>query len=170
MQKHSLNSGTRKPLRKKPSSSCKRHCIWAAIPSGSCFDTSNISGSDLVASMVAFTEGMRDSKRQRYFHIRGIAKGDDYAALHQVLSRRLLRAKKKTTSPISSSSTAEKGSSTSGLGTCLKSSTSRRSISISARQSRGARHEKGDDAGKVSFLPPTMRSRCSSPLRSPSSY
>lgn len=58
-----------------------------------CFDTSNISGSDLVAGMVAFTDGVRDSKRTRTFKIRGIEKGDDYAAMHQVLSRRLIRAK-----------------------------------------------------------------------------
>lgn len=64
-----------------------------------CFDTSNISGSDLVACMVAFTEGMRESKRQRYYHIRGITKGDDYASLHQVLSRRLMRAKEENDLP-----------------------------------------------------------------------
>ena len=38
-------------------------------------------------------------KRQRYFHIRGITKGDDYAALHQVLSRRLIRAKEENDLP-----------------------------------------------------------------------
>ena len=58
-----------------------------------CFDTSNISGTDLVASMVAFTDGLYDKKRTRYFKIKGIEKGDDYASLHQVLSRRLMRAK-----------------------------------------------------------------------------
>jgi excinuclease ABC subunit C len=64
-----------------------------------CFDTSNISGSDLVASMVAFTEGERDKKRTRLFHIKGIDKGDDYAALHQVLCRRLIRAKEEEDLP-----------------------------------------------------------------------
>lgn len=58
-----------------------------------CFDTSNISGSDLVASMVAFTDGRYDKKRTRYYKIKGIDKGDDYGAMHQVLSRRLSRAK-----------------------------------------------------------------------------
>ena len=58
-----------------------------------CFDTSNISGTDLVASMVAFTEGQYDKKRTRYYKIKGIEKSDDYGALHQVLSRRLTRAK-----------------------------------------------------------------------------
>jgi len=58
-----------------------------------CFDTSNISGSDLVASMIAFTDGKYDKKRTRYFKIKNLDKGDDYAALHQTLTRRLSRAK-----------------------------------------------------------------------------
>ncbi len=58
-----------------------------------CFDTSNIAGTDLVASMVAFTHGKYDKKRTRIFKIRDISVGDDYAALRQVVSRRLLRAK-----------------------------------------------------------------------------
>ncbi len=58
-----------------------------------CFDTSNLSGSNLVASMAAYTNGERDKKRKRLFKIRGISKPDDYAALHQVLTRRLTRAK-----------------------------------------------------------------------------
>lgn len=58
-----------------------------------CFDTSNISGTDLVASMVAYTDGQYDKKRTRLFKIKNISKSDDYAALHQVLTRRLSRAK-----------------------------------------------------------------------------
>lgn len=58
-----------------------------------CFDTSSISGTDLVASMIAFTDGKYDKKRTRYFKIKGIDKSDDYGALHQVLTRRLTRAK-----------------------------------------------------------------------------
>ena len=58
-----------------------------------CYDSSNISGSDLVASMVAFTDGEKDRKRTRLFKIKNINQSDDYGALHQVLSRRLIRAK-----------------------------------------------------------------------------
>lgn len=64
-----------------------------------CFDTSNISGTDLVASMVAFTRGVYDKSRTRYYKIKGIEKGDDYGALHQVLSRRLYRAKEEDDLP-----------------------------------------------------------------------
>lgn len=64
-----------------------------------CFDTSNISGSDLVASMIAYTHGKYDKKRTRLFKIRDIPVGDDYAALHQVVSRRLIRAKEENDLP-----------------------------------------------------------------------
>jgi excinuclease ABC subunit C len=64
-----------------------------------CFDTSNISGSDLVAAMIAFTHGKYDKKRGRLYKIEGIPKGDDYAALRQVLLRRLKRAKEENDLP-----------------------------------------------------------------------
>lgn len=64
-----------------------------------CFDTSNISGSDLVACMVAYTDGEKDRRRRRLFKIRDIHKSDDYAALRQVLTRRLVRAKEEEDLP-----------------------------------------------------------------------
>lgn len=64
-----------------------------------CFDTSNTSGSELVACMVTFTDGLYDKKRTRLFRIRDINKGDDYGAMHQALSRRLIRAKEEEDLP-----------------------------------------------------------------------
>lgn len=64
-----------------------------------CFDTSNISRSDLVACMVAYTDGEKDKKRTRLFNIKNIDKGDDYGALYQTLTRRLLRAKEEEDLP-----------------------------------------------------------------------
>ncbi len=64
-----------------------------------CFDTSNISGSDLVASMVVFTDGKYDKKRSRLYKIREVSKGDDYGALREVLTRRLTRAKQENDLP-----------------------------------------------------------------------
>ncbi len=58
-----------------------------------CFDTSNISGTDPVASLIAFTDGERDSKRTRLFKIKTVPKGDDYGAMREVLRRHLTRAK-----------------------------------------------------------------------------
>jgi len=64
-----------------------------------CFDTSNISGTDIVAAMVAFTNGLKDRKRTRLFKIRTVEKGDDYAALKEALTRRLKRAKEENDLP-----------------------------------------------------------------------
>lgn len=64
-----------------------------------CFDISNISGQDLVGSMIAFTLGKKDSNRTRLYKIKGIERADDYGAMHQVLSRRLLRAKEEEDLP-----------------------------------------------------------------------
>lgn len=58
-----------------------------------CFDVSNIAGGDLVAAAIAYTEGERDRARTRLFRIKEVKKGDDYAALHEALSRHLLRLK-----------------------------------------------------------------------------
>lgn len=64
-----------------------------------CFDTSNISGTDLVACMVGFTDGRRDKERTRLFKIKGIDKPDDYGALREVLTRHYTKAKEKDDLP-----------------------------------------------------------------------
>ncbi|GAB5412038.1 MAG: excinuclease ABC subunit UvrC [Chlamydiales bacterium] len=61
------------------------------------FDTSNIGGVQAVASQVAYTDGIPDKKRYRLFKIRGAT--DDYAAMHEVLTRRLTKAKKEDDFP-----------------------------------------------------------------------
>ncbi len=64
-----------------------------------CFDTSNISGSDLVACMVGFENGKRDKKRTKLFKIRNIDKPDDYGALQEILFRHFTRAKEEDLLP-----------------------------------------------------------------------
>jgi excinuclease ABC subunit C len=56
-----------------------------------CFDTSNISGTDPVASLVTFVNGEKDKSRQRLFKIKGM-KGDDYSAMKEVLHRHFKKA------------------------------------------------------------------------------
>lgn len=64
-----------------------------------CFDTSNISGTDLVACMVGFTDGKRDKEKTRLFKIKGVEKPDDYGAMREVLTRHYTKAKEKDELP-----------------------------------------------------------------------
>jgi len=57
-----------------------------------CFDTSNISGTDSVASMVCFVNGEKDKSKQRIFKTQGT---DDYSAMKEVLYRHFVKAKEK---------------------------------------------------------------------------
>ncbi|MBU6382809.1 MAG: excinuclease ABC subunit UvrC [Verrucomicrobia bacterium] len=60
-----------------------------------CFDTSNIAGTDPVASLVCFVHGEKDRSRTRLFKIKGLEKADDYTAMRQVLFRHFTREKEK---------------------------------------------------------------------------
>ena len=56
-----------------------------------CFDISNISGVDSVASMTVMTNGKLDKKSYRRFKIKTVEGPNDYASMKEVLSRRLER-------------------------------------------------------------------------------
>ena len=52
------------------------------------FDISNISGTDIVASMVVFVEGKPHKSDYKRFKLEGLSNQDDYASMHQVVKRR----------------------------------------------------------------------------------
>lgn len=52
------------------------------------FDISNISGTDIVASMVVFEDGKPKKKDYKRFKIEGLMQQDDYASMAQVIRRR----------------------------------------------------------------------------------
>jgi excinuclease ABC subunit C len=54
-----------------------------------CFDNSNISGTEPVASMVVFEHGKANKSAYRKYKIKAVSEHDDYAYLSEVLSRRL---------------------------------------------------------------------------------
>lgn len=56
-----------------------------------CYDISHISGTDKVASMVVFTDGMPDRSHYRKFRIKSVEGNDDFASLQETLKRRLKR-------------------------------------------------------------------------------
>lgn len=52
------------------------------------YDISNISGTDIVASMVVFRDGKPKKSEYKRFKVEGLANQDDYASMHQVIKRR----------------------------------------------------------------------------------
>jgi excinuclease ABC subunit C len=60
-----------------------------------CFDTSNIAGTDPVASLVTFVHGEKDKSGTRLFKIKTTEKADDYTAMKEVLRRHFTKAKEK---------------------------------------------------------------------------
>lgn len=52
------------------------------------FDISNIAGTDIVASMVVFQDGKPKKSAYKRFKIEGLSDQDDYASMHQVVTRR----------------------------------------------------------------------------------
>ena len=57
------------------------------------FDISNISGTDIVASMVVFVDGKPRKSDYKRFKLEGLSNQDDYASMHQVIKRRFVHYK-----------------------------------------------------------------------------
>jgi excinuclease ABC subunit C len=64
-----------------------------------CFDISSMGGTEIVASMVVFTNGMKDSSRYRKYKIRTVEQADDYGAMKEALTRRYTKAKQEEDLP-----------------------------------------------------------------------
>lgn len=56
-----------------------------------CYDVSNLQGSEVVASMVVFEDGLPRKSEYRRFVIRGVDGQDDVASMHEVITRRFRR-------------------------------------------------------------------------------
>ena len=57
------------------------------------YDISNISGTDIVASMVVFQEGKPRKSDYKRFKLEGLSNQDDYASMHQIIKRRFAHYK-----------------------------------------------------------------------------
>ena len=57
------------------------------------YDISNISGTDIVASMVVFKDGKPHKSGYKKFKLEGLQNQDDYASMHQILKRRFTHFK-----------------------------------------------------------------------------
>jgi excinuclease ABC subunit C len=56
-----------------------------------CFDNSNLQGTNPVASMVCFRNGRPAKKDYRKFNIKTVVGPDDFASMHEIVSRRYKR-------------------------------------------------------------------------------
>jgi len=56
-----------------------------------CFDISHLAGTDTVASMVQFRHGVPDKKNYRHYRIQTVEGIDDFASMHEVVTRRYRR-------------------------------------------------------------------------------
>ncbi len=54
-----------------------------------CYDNSHLSGTDYVSSMVVFEDGLPAKNQYRRFKLRHVPDNDDFAAMEEVLTRRL---------------------------------------------------------------------------------
>ena len=115
-----------------------------------CFDNSSISGTSIVSTLVAFTEGMKDSSRYRKYKIRHVTHGDDYAAMRESLERRYRRGKDENDLPDLLIVDGGKGH----LNMALKvlSDLDIASVDVIGLAKEEGRHDKGSTAEQV-FLP-----------------
>ncbi len=58
-----------------------------------CCDISHLGGRDTVGAVVSLFNGQPDKKAYRTYNVKGVAEGDDYGAMYQVLERRFRRGK-----------------------------------------------------------------------------
>lgn len=83
-----------KSLREKALLDLQEKCELNRFPKRiECLDTSNLSGTNAVASLVSFLDGEKDKKGYRLFQIREAQ--DDYSAMKEVLFRHLKKQKEK---------------------------------------------------------------------------
>ena len=66
---------------------------WLELPSAplriECYDNSHLAGTDYVSSMVVFEDGLPAKNQYRRFKLKWVPDNDDYAAMEEVLTRRL---------------------------------------------------------------------------------
>ena len=64
-----------------------------------CFDVSHLQGTEVVASMVVFEDGLPRKSDYRRFIIRSVEGSNDVAAMHEVISRRFSRLRDEQATP-----------------------------------------------------------------------
>ncbi len=115
-----------------------------------CFDTSNTSGTEHVACMIGFTNGEKNRKKVRFFRIKHAVKGDDYGAMKEAMTRRLIKAKEEEDLPDLIIVDGGKGQLSAALEVFKELDIA--SVDVIALAKEQARHDKGLTLERV-FLP-----------------
>ena len=68
-----------------------------------CYDMAHLQGTDYVGSMVVLTDGLPDKREYRRFKVKDVDGNDDYAAMEEVLRRRLSAYLAERDAPLSDS-------------------------------------------------------------------
>ena len=88
--RHRLKRSTDHNSRARALSELQQHLLLAEAPLRiECYDMSHLSGQDYVGSMVVLEDGLPKKSDYRRFKIRSVGGNDDFAAMHEVLTRRL---------------------------------------------------------------------------------
>ncbi|MET1006858.1 MAG: excinuclease ABC subunit UvrC [Propionibacteriaceae bacterium] len=82
-----------------------------------CFDISNLQGTEVVASMVVFEDGLPRKSEYRRFVIRNVEGQNDVASMHEVITRRFRRLMDDRAALHASDDAEHHGSGTNGNGT-----------------------------------------------------
>ncbi|MGA8846813.1 MAG: excinuclease ABC subunit UvrC [Nocardioides sp.] len=72
-----------------------------------CYDVSNLQGTEVVASMVVFEDGLSRKGEYRRFVIRGVEGQNDVASMHEVITRRFRRLLDETLEPPATASAVD---------------------------------------------------------------
>ena len=88
--RHRLKRGTDHNSRARALEELKKHLELPEAPLRiECYDMSHLQGTDYVGSMVVLEDALPRKSEYRRFKIRGVGGNDDYAAMEEVLSRRI---------------------------------------------------------------------------------
>ena len=90
LARHRLKRSTDHNSRARALNELQRHLGLATAPLRiECYDMSHLAGQDYVGSMVVLEDGLPKKADYRRFKIRTVPGNDDFAAMHEVLTRRL---------------------------------------------------------------------------------
>ncbi len=88
--RHRLKRGTDHNSRARALNELQQHLGLTEAPLRiECYDMSHLQGTDYVGSMVVLEDGLPKKSDYRQFRIRSVEGNDDFAAMHEVLTRRL---------------------------------------------------------------------------------